>query len=218
MIWGVGTGRCGTAGLAVQLGGEHERQGSVAELAAGGHRAVVDPAFWRVIPSIYEADPAARFVVIYRDPVEVVESLLSVGIFRCEFDELNKVPYAWNVRPPVWPGTWEPYQKAAWLWRTINSRIMEMVLTNFEVRHVSELDTHLNKGVEGKLTFGVLQEKVRLTQDQRLWVLNYCGPTMDMLYYLKDATHGATGAWGKPIEVEHEVIVKDWREEGWDDS
>jgi len=103
MIWGVGTGRCGTGSLAHELGAQHEirdwdgRRETV-EPYLLAHRQVNHPVVdYRLsvcVPDILKADPDAEFIWLIREPVACIESLWYRSDMYIENDHLN--------RP--WPG------------------------------------------------------------------------------------------------------------------
>jgi len=102
MLMGLGTGRCGTKSLAVQLGGLHEpkpwlkeepvqykcdrnmdvRDSLLENLKARSELPVpiiVDLKHSYVIDLICEVDPEAEFIWMLRDPVDCISSLLNGG-------------------------------------------------------------------------------------------------------------------------------------------
>jgi len=187
MIWGVGTGRCGTRSLAEDLGGLHEPQPWLGEDAIRAHHgdadarartlerlaeraalptpAIVDLKHSWVIPLIREVDPNPFFWWQARSPVECIESLLTGG--------------AWTERD--WHGTrkwfpsgwWEDgdtrFDRAITYWKGVNSLILDeyrsggpngwRVTTTHELRH------HLNK----------YPTHVPLEPEQVQEVVNECG-------------------------------------------
>jgi len=102
MIFGCGSGRCGTRSLATQLGGLHEpepwlkeepvqwqcdgdtdvRESLIANLTARAKKdtpIIVDLKHSYVIDLICEVDPYAEFIWMLRNPVDCISSLLNGG-------------------------------------------------------------------------------------------------------------------------------------------
>ena len=104
MIWGTGTGRCGTKSLAKDLGGLHEPQpwfGDLAkkyyygntlspedeqELYAIIHDRIalntptVDVNYSYILPLIDKLDPYAFFVFVFRHPIDCISSFMAGGL------------------------------------------------------------------------------------------------------------------------------------------
>jgi len=142
MIWGVGTGRCGTRSLAADLEGVHEPQpwftdepvryllyGLFEEqikerlkerLSLGVH--VVDLTHSFVMPLIREVDPSAVFYWPVRDPFAFCCSILAGWQWTDNAD--------WGVRqlkPPTGWGEVERLDKAIYHWRRTNAVIFENI-------------------------------------------------------------------------------------------
>jgi hypothetical protein len=89
MIWGIGTGKCGTSSLASYFGGLHEpspgiRTGKRAkevllERINLGSPLISDMAQHQVIPEIIEVDPDYKFVWLVRNPWDYVASRMAEG-------------------------------------------------------------------------------------------------------------------------------------------
>ena len=173
MIWGIGTGRCGTKSLAADLGGVHEptpwlghraveayrwpgQGGPVAwcwtrikERRESGEAAVVDAQHSYVIPLIRQVDPAAEFAWVIRNPQSTAESLIEGGVWT-EQDGNGRDRWApaegWLGEPRV--------VKAAMYYRAV----MAIILSEFERRrepwrilHTPELQAHENGARKHKL-------------------------------------------------------------------
>jgi len=165
VIYGVGTGRCGTKSLAADLGGLHEPKPwlgaqSVAayygdegayrwcrarleERLALGAPAIVDLHHSWLIPLICQVDASAEFIWVMRDPAGCVASFLAGN--------------AWS-KPTGWANLWHPYEgwpeafsrfdKALGYWAEVNLIIgaaLAVCGRPWEQRRTSELTAHLNR-------------------------------------------------------------------------
>jgi hypothetical protein len=147
MIWGVGTGRCGTRSLAGQLGGLHEPVPRLEEHPVQykcdinkdvrgllierlqerldlGATAIVDLKHSYVVDLICEVDPDAKFIWMLREPVPCISSLLNGGAFT-ETD--------WNGQRkwrPLggWPKDMSRESKVIAYWIYLNSLIMRSLI------------------------------------------------------------------------------------------
>ena len=106
MIWGVGTGRCGTRSLATYLKGEHEPKPWLKQEAAHYHRGldpdgeyerflvgqlteraahdtpiIVDLKNSYVMDLIERVDPDAHFIALFRNPFDCIASFMQGGAF-----------------------------------------------------------------------------------------------------------------------------------------
>lgn len=165
MIWGVGTGRCGTKSLAEDLGGVHEPQpwlGEDAILCHYGDKAArsrtmdklrerfqsrkpcVDLAHSWLIPEILEVDPGAMFIWVIRRPTQCVHSFLAGGSWtERDFHGTRK----WYPRAG-WPDDFTRFDKACEYWREVNMLIWEernACPERFGVIQTERLVNHENK-------------------------------------------------------------------------
>jgi hypothetical protein len=165
MLWGLGTGRCGTKSLAADLGGLHEpepwlgaesvpahygdeaayrvcRDVLQSRLALGAP-AVVDLHQSWLIPLICQVDAQAEFVWVIRDPAGCVASLLASG--------------AWTT-PSKWPTLWHPWEgwpegvsrfdKALGYWAEVNLIIGSALAVcgrPWQSRRTADLQAHENR-------------------------------------------------------------------------
>jgi hypothetical protein len=122
MLWGCGTGRCGTLSLARAIDGEHEPSPglgpdcNVKEVLRGRlERGVpcVDRLHSLVIPQIREIDPDAKILWLVRNPFDTVRSFLDTR--HCD------VPS--SLYYPI-PSGLSPRLTGAWVWRHINESIL----------------------------------------------------------------------------------------------
>ena len=188
MIWGVGTGRCGTMSLAKQLGGVHEPGGlgrvmpwmryglacdweslslDLLERSEREVPVIVDPRHSYVIPLIREVDPDAQFVWIYRDPVECIESWLARGNWRDGSDDAGTRYSPEGGYPKVW---WR-FEKGIWFWREVNSRIRRDLMERFQVvKCPDDLEEHENANPVGAKV-RLSPEEVELVRLDTKWLL-----------------------------------------------
>lgn|GEM_PF-5757258 len=164
MIWGVGTGRCGTRSLATLLRGRHEPgcwdsqpvayqhagehqdwlRGKLQERLGLGVPAVVDLQHSYVVPLIEEIDPDATFIWMVREPVACISSLLSGGSWtRGDGHGRRKLSPAAG-----WSDVVTRLDKAIWYWLNVN-QLLDRVLARrpHELWLTSELpgSVHLNR-------------------------------------------------------------------------
>lgn len=144
MIWGIGSGRCGTKSLAKALHGEHEPQRKIKDLPAkwrmGGldgsslvdltaylcsllddnYLAVVDLRYSYMIPLIAAIDSEAEFIWVARKPFMCIGSFLNGNAWTEDWtDEDNFLsPYE------GWPKYFDRIDKAAWYWNRVNQIIL----------------------------------------------------------------------------------------------
>lgn len=166
MIWGVGTGRCGTHSLAADLGGLHEPApwlGAASVAAYWGEAwalercrdvirrrlelgapAIVDLHQSWLIPLICEVDVTAEFIWMLRDPAGCVASFLSAG--------------AWTS-PGKWPTLWQPqggwpepvrrFDRAVAYWAEVNLIIWGALTSGgrpWTMKRPADLRAHLGQG------------------------------------------------------------------------
>lgn len=147
MIWGVGTGRCGTKSLAVLVNGEHEGFPGLGKWVAmvlanepqGDPEKVkqilrhrlregkpsVDYAQSYVMDWIEEIDPDAEFIALFREPVTCIESMLRLEWWS-ETDQFGR----FKPRPMgAWPDDATRLDKAIWHWSFTNQRILAFMDT-----------------------------------------------------------------------------------------
>lgn len=184
MIWGMGTGRCGTKSLARFLGGEHEPQPWIRDegiraffgepvavsqakvklkerLAAGVPCVDLKHSF--LIKQIEELDANAAFVWVARDPVATVQSFLSGG--------------SWTVVNQYGRDLWRPRHG----WQNMESRIEKaaahwwhtnMICLNHFRRHH---DTRLILCDELPVRLNVYEDREALNVEQVKYVEHKCG-------------------------------------------
>jgi hypothetical protein len=166
MIWGIGTGRCGTRSLAVELGGVHEPQpwfgpesvaaywGDHAAQAACQQRLAARAALpvpvvsdlhqsW-LIPLICEVDSQAHFIWMIRNPAEVVASFLAGNGWTAQ----NQ--YGASLWRPQggWPESLSRFGKALTYWLEVNRLIahdLQACGAPWERRLTSSLQAHENR-------------------------------------------------------------------------
>ena len=207
MIWGCGTGRCGTKSLAKMLGGVHEPQDgiqvipyvmgwcpdsqwSVVRPITQALRArmdmdtpiAVDPRHSYVIPLIQQIDPDAQFLWIYRDPLLCIESWLARGNW------LPDDPLEGRYHPRGgYPEGWDRIAKGIWFWRAINSLIRDNLHERFQVlRCPDDLTEHTNSNTQDTW----LKGDWMILEEDRERVAEGCGFLMAELDYLREATAG----------------------------
>jgi hypothetical protein len=150
--WGIGTGRCGTATLAIVNKGLHEPRPwfyeeatryywgerdeelmetlrrKVAQRIRSPYEMVVDQKQSLIIPLLVEMDPEAKFVWLIREPIDAVKSYMAFGYFRREtgkWDWQRVILDIWRLRPQEgWPNGWSAESKCFWYWYEVN-RVIE---------------------------------------------------------------------------------------------
>ena len=159
MQYVVGTGRCGTATIAQQLGGVHEPRPSIVKEAFDYYmgnrqfigelakklriRAAMDTPVISdnrqsyVIPLIREIDPDAEFIVLIREPRACIASMLHRGAYQ-------RPKWYWDIYRPRpctgFPANWTPVMKVGWLWReTYRVILADVGTTRFRAIFTSEL-------------------------------------------------------------------------------
>ncbi len=162
MIWGVGTGRCGTKSLAKSLGGIHEPQPwfqdepkkwwlsgePSAELALTildrremDTPIVVDFKHSYIMPLIKQIDPKASFVWVIREPVQCIKSMVH-GKWWGETDNngANLIePYAgffWGLTRVY---------KCIWYYEKVNREIYKHIKDISLIVYTEDLLEHENK-------------------------------------------------------------------------
>jgi len=158
MIWGLGTGRCGTHSLAKEIGGEHELDRptmiQTARAANGDNNArcavqaklksfidegkpIVNLHFVPVLPLILELDPDPSFVWVWRGYARVMQSQLQGS--HCYWEEGYRDwtefmhPFnEWEYMP-----TYFQEQKGLWYWTAVNTEILRyMMLVERDTWHI----------------------------------------------------------------------------------
>lgn len=154
-VWGIGTGRCGTATLAHTCCGLHEPRPWIHEVATKyywGRRdqetleALARALTWRhrqprevvvdlkqslVIDLIVDIDPDAYFVWLVREPKSAVRSFMSYEYFCRQFDTepLKALRYEmdkWRTMPEEGiPEDWSLPMTCMWYWNEMNTVIFE---------------------------------------------------------------------------------------------
>lgn len=148
MIWGVGTGRCGTRSLAVQLGGEHEPKPWLKHEAAYYARGLVDThdPEWNelihrlndrrdhdtpiivdlkhsyVMDLIEAVDLDAHFVVMFRNPFDCIASFMLGGAFT---DQDWQGDRKLRTNDQQLFDSMTRLEKVTWFWVRTNIRILE---------------------------------------------------------------------------------------------
>ena len=190
MIFGVGTGRCGTKSLAVQLGGMHEpepwlreeparykcdrdnyyRESLLEHLRTRSELPVpivVDLKHSYVIDLICEVDPDATFVWI-RDPVDCISSFINGGAWtRTDWHGSR------NWRPfGGWPKEISREMRVVGYWIEVNKMIENSLLK-------SERDYRLVKTESLTVRENVYARKFRIEGELLELVENTCRPHYD---------------------------------------
>lgn len=149
MIWGIGAPRSGTMTLAYLRGGVHEPrpvvdqevfeytrnkiEGQLAiKLAARAKLEtpiVVDCTQTFAIPMIKAVDPAAEWVVLIRNPVDCVRSLLARGTYL-----LGTRGNDYRPRPEKWPEDYDFIDKCAWYWKWTYKVVLRDLSQDFDHR------------------------------------------------------------------------------------
>lgn len=154
-VWGIGTGRCGTATLARTCCGLHEPRpwifkeavkyywGDHSDANVGllqdklgyrmrvPHEVIVDLSQSHVIPVIAKLDPDAYFVWLVREPIEAVKSFMGFEYFirKSGMSPLERLRYGldtWRTAPKEgWPEHWGWLMKCLWYWNEMNSVILK---------------------------------------------------------------------------------------------
>lgn len=141
MIWGVGTGRCGTHLLAKNLDGVHEPHPRIVadatkfwqEIHTGelleklrermelDTPAIIDHKNSVVIPAILRVDPDAEFIWLIRDPADCVESSLRAKLYKRDQSD----HWDGNRLAPRegFPKYFDALDKNIWRYYTINRTI-----------------------------------------------------------------------------------------------
>lgn len=178
MIWGVGTGRCGTKSLAMQLKGEHEPKPWLEHEPAHYARGIlssvdklnllanlkdrsrlitpiiVDLKHSYVMDLIEKVDPDAAFIYLVRNPFDCIASFILGGAFTDQDQQGND-----KLQPkPGYSAGVEVSRllKTTWFWRETNKRIMDHFLVSnrpFAVLYTEELATHANIYSKKDFTF-----------------------------------------------------------------
>lgn len=153
-VWGIGSPRSGTVTLAYLLNGIHEPkpllvpdagaywrgeeiaslQGKIIERLELGVP-VVDPLQSFVIPAIRSVDSGAEFIVMLRDPVACIRSLVARGTYVIDTAGNRSRP-----APRRWPKSYGSIHKCTWFWCETYRVILDS-LPAFEVRKTEELPT-----------------------------------------------------------------------------
>ena len=165
MIWGVGTGRCGTKSLAKELGGVHEPEPwytdepktrwltgvesyTLKEMikykAQLDTPIVVDFKSSYMIGLILRVDPGAKFIWIIREPVQCIKSLLK-GKWYGDTDKQGE-----NLLEP-WMGfnrgvyDDSRFHKCCWYYHMVNEHIYRYKRYVSAVYFTEDLEVHENK-------------------------------------------------------------------------
>ena len=185
MIWGIGTGRCGTHSLAADLGGLHEPRpwiGAAAVEAYWGDAtataycrevlllrlaqdipAVVDLHLSLLIPLICALDAQATFVWMWREPVGCVGSFLAQGAWTTP----GKWPTLWRPRYG-WPESFSRFDRALAYWVMVNEMIAEDLARyapgRWQRREPTDLRHHHGRGPQKAAWPFTADETQRLVQ------------------------------------------------------
>lgn len=142
MIWGVGTGRCGTKSLAKELGGVHEptpwlhdepkrwylsgNPDSPLELiivmrAELDTPIVVDFKNSFMMRLILTIDIRAKFIWIIREPVDCIRSMMKGKWFQGGDNPGEDLIHPWSE----WDKWQDSLDKCIWYYRTVNEHILK---------------------------------------------------------------------------------------------
>jgi len=154
MIWGIGTGRCGTMSLAKEIDGVHEPKpaldnsgyaaiGLLKDRLAKGKPSID----WKqsfYIPEIKQIDPDAHFIWLIRNPFEFVSSFVARG--------------GWDYPHYIKWTRGNLVERGLEWWLEVNAIISDNVPLGgpSEVRRTVDLELHENKG--NKAVFFTPQE------------------------------------------------------------
>jgi len=216
MIWGLGTGRCGTRSLAAQYGGLHEPKPWFKEEARNywmhgeeellRHRIkerakldtplVVDFKQSWCIPLILEIDPDARFVWLIRDAVDCVNSMVA-GKWWSDRD--------WHGTRRIEPRAgWTPLDgrmnKCVWYWLTTN-RIIDDHLSKLDDERYAILPTVMLKAHKNRYE---ASSSLHLSEEEVDWVRK---KTEGMGRVLSQALLGY-GDYGQPDWLEQHRLAE----------
>ena len=131
MIWGVGSGRCGTKSLSLELEGVHEPQPWLDDLPVMWHLhrkgegellsrlkmrldeglPCVDLKQSYCIPLIKRLDPDAKFIVMFRNPILTISSLVAGGSWTEQDHHGTR-----KIYPKLGWGNENRIQKATYHW------------------------------------------------------------------------------------------------------
>ena len=166
--WGVGTGRCGTKSLAMDIGGLHEPQPWFRQAAQqwwSGDRSkedeilgillhrmtlgvpIVDMHHSFIIPLIKRVDDSPYFIWLLRDPERCVDSLLDATTWTLEWyentNELIRPDWANEGMQMGDPGR---QVMAWWYYANVNYTIArELRGCQYEIRLTEELENWVNR-------------------------------------------------------------------------
>lgn len=195
MIWGMGTGRCGTKSLSRFLDGDHEPQPWIRDEAIRTFydepvakamvlpklkerlhvgRPCVDLKHSYLIREIMELDASAEFVWVVREPVATVASLLSGG----SWTEVNQ--YGRDL--------WRP--RGGWV--NMESRIEKAVAhwwhTNMICLNHFKRDgrTKLMLCDELPVRMNVYPDRIALNEEQIRFVDHRCGDLWQEIFRMRD--------------------------------
>lgn len=210
MIWGVGTGRCGTKSLSERLGGVHEPKPWMLEHPAYYRRGLIGPdeciktilgrmelgasscvdfkqSF--VMDLIVKQDKDWRFVWIIRNPMECVSSFLSGGGFTKQdlFGERYIQPAA------GWGDEKSQLKRIAYHWlqtnRMVHGYLQTLSPARFCALFTDDLgDSHwTNRYPEDRRT--------DYTKQEAAWLFDYCAEDWAMFTDFIEAHHADACDW-----------------------
>lgn len=192
MKWGLGSPRSGTVALATMLGGAHEpmpritrevfsyySEGELGEdlIAKVQQRAaleapiIVDPLHSFIVPVIRAIDREASFVVMVRDPIACVRSLVARGTYV-----IGTPGNRWRQRPPQWPEDAGVVFKCAWYWREVY-RAAVPALRGAEVKwkRTEELPDRMRLNVDDR------SSALELTDEERAEIAEVTADALELI-------------------------------------
>jgi hypothetical protein len=158
MIWGLGTGRCGTHSLAREIGGAHEPERPTmvhtARVANGffshepevratlksfieERQPIVNLHLVPVLPLILELDPDPSFIWVWREYVDVMQSQLQPGHSYWQENARDWTEFMYPFNEWRHMPTYFQEQKGLWYWTAVNTEILRyMMLVPRETWHI----------------------------------------------------------------------------------
>lgn len=162
MLWGLGTGRCGTHSLAREIGGLHEPNKPImvqtARAANGNNDAIcrvraqlksfvdegkpiVNLHFVPVLPLILEVDPDPSFVWVWREYVDVMQSQLQPAHRYWEEGYRDWTEFMYPFNEWRFMPNYFQEEKGLWYWTAVNTEILRyMMLVERDAWHILHTD------------------------------------------------------------------------------